>query len=284
MTDPRSTSSSPALEDTRAQALADKSVVVTRAPHQAAELEERLRANGAVPIAYPCIAIAPPDDPAPLHDSIRELINEQFDWLVLTSANVVVSLAECADALGVELGDLSDTRIAAIGPGTARAIECMTGRAVDLLPTEYVAESLADALEQVHEEKMLVPQADIARPVLVDRLRKAGKQVTDPVAYQTVCGQSGADVPGLLHAKQIDAVTFTSSSTVENFIERLAAQGIQPDALRGVCLAYIGPIAAAAGRKLGLAVDVLPDEHTLDGLVDGLANYFITRSEGRQGP
>lgn len=255
-------------------ALAGKQVVNTRAAHQAADLDDLLHARGAAPVAYPCIDIAPPPDTGLLDEALRAASGGAFDWLALTSANTVLSLSRRLDARGLPASALSRMQIAAVGPATARAARDLLGLETALLPDEYVAESLVEAVRGRPGVRVLLPQSDTARPALADGLAAAGMEVTAVVAYRTVTGGGGADVPALLRAGGLDAVTFTSSSTVEHFLHRLECEGGVAAHLDGVCLACIGPVAAATARERGLTVAVVPGEHTLAGLVAGLERYF----------
>jgi uroporphyrinogen-III synthase len=291
-------------------ALTGKHVVVTRAAGQADELDDLLRRRGAEPLPYPCIAIAPPEDTGPLDAAVRDLAAGRFDWLVLTSRNTVTVLAERLKALTAEdenlspdplspqerghrlpfpaqaacvlhsgrggLGDRWPVALAAVGAATARAAESELGLTAALAPDEFVAEALAAALiaRLRPGDRALLCQADIARPVLADALQAAGIELTSVIAYRTVIGRGGVDLPALLAARQVDALTFTSASTVRNLLRRLAAEGGRPADLAGVCIVCLGPIVADAACKLGLTVHVLPAEHTIPALVEALEAYL----------
>jgi uroporphyrinogen-III synthase len=256
-----------------------KRVVNTRARHQAAELDRLLLARGAKPVAYPCIDIALPEDTRPLDDALRAAVQGEFDWLVFTSANTVLSLSRRVEALGVNKSKLRGVKIAAIGPATAEAVRTLLGLEVSLLPEEHVAESLVEALRIAPGARVLLPQSDLARPVLAVGLTLAGLVVSAVVTYRTVIGSGGADVPALLDAGQIDVVTFTSSSTVENFLIRLSRESGDRASLADVCLACIGPVTAGTAVEHGLSVDVMPTEHILEGLVRDLEVYFMEAKE-----
>jgi uroporphyrinogen-III synthase len=255
--------------------LAGRHIVNTRAAHQAAELDRLLQELGAVLVPYPCIDIAPPQDTGPLDEALRAAGGGAFDWLVLTSANTVLSLSRRLDALELPASGLSRVKIAAVGPATAESARDLLGLETSLLPDEYVAESLVEAFNARPGTRVLLPQSDIARPVLADGLAAAGLDVAAVAAYRTVMGGGGANVPPLLKAGQIDVVTFTSSSTVEYFLRRVQQDGGDLTSLNGVCVACIGPVAARTAHERGLMVAVIPDEHTLEGLVAGLETYFL---------
>jgi len=251
--------------------LAGIRVVVTRAPHQAAEMADLLRQAGAVPLLYPCLEISPPEDTEPLDAVLLSAASREYDLLVLTSVNTVYILAQRLAALDIALSDLP---AAAVGPKTAAAAEAMLGLNVTLVANKHVAESLADELSPTPGERLLLPQSAIARTVLADRLRAAGAQLTVVEAYRTCLGQGGDPVPDLLADKMIEAITFTSSSTVTNFLKRLKKEGGDRRHLNDVCLAAIGPVTAATMAEEDLPVDVMPADYTLKGLVNALEKTF----------
>ena len=253
-----------------------KRVVVTRAADQAGELVDLLRDHGADPLSYPCIAIAPPADTAPLDDALRRLAAGKFDWLVLTSRNTVTVLAGRLADLGLDTAAAHPVCVAAVGEATAAAAERELGLKVDLMPAEFVAEALSSAMRaRLHPgDRVLLCQADIARPVLARELTAAGAGVTAVAAYRTVMGSGGVNLPALLAEHSVDAMTFTSSSTVRNLLQRLRDEGGERADLDGVCLACLGPITAATAREQGLSVLVAPETHTLPALVEALETYF----------
>lgn len=251
--------------------LAGKRVVVTRAPHQAAEMADLLRQAGVLPVLYPCLAIEPPDDPAPLDTALKDAAAGYYDRLVLTSANTVFILAQRLATLELTLRDLPT---AAVGPKTAAVAREQLGVDVQLVAKEHVAEALAQEMSLSPGERLLLPQSAIARPVLAGSLKAAGAQVTVVDAYQTVLGWGGDPVPAMLANEEIAAITFTSSSTVSNFLKRLQREGGDQRHLAGVCLAAVGPVTADTMSRLDLPVDVVPDDYTLPALVAALEAYF----------
>jgi uroporphyrinogen-III synthase len=256
--------------------LAGKHIVMTRATDSADELEDLLRSHGAEPLPYPCIAFAPPQDIAPLDAALCGLNAGDFDWLVITSGNAVRVLAERLQALGLGLQCLSRVAIAAVGSATARAAKRELGVCVDVVPEEFVAEALAKELagQMRPGARILLCQADIARPVLGNLLAVAGAAVTSVVAYRTVIGSGGVNLSALLTAGRVDAITFTSASTARNFVRRLEAEGGRAADLADVCVACLGPITARAAQDLGWTASVVSTEHTIPALVAALEVYF----------
>jgi uroporphyrinogen-III synthase len=260
-------------------ALAGKRIVVTRGADQAGELDDLLRSRGAEPLPYPCIAIAPPVDTGPLDSAAHGLIAGEFDWLVLTSRTTVAVLAQHLRVLSAEGDSVMKDRaisVAAVGAATAEAAYRELGLNADLVPDESVAEALAAALlaRAKPGARILLCQADIARPVLANALRAGGIDVMPVIAYRTVVGSGGIDLPALLAAGRIDALTFTSASTVRNLLQRLAAEGGRSYTFAGVCIACLGPVTATAAQQAGLPVHVMPAKHTIPALVQALEAYF----------
>lgn len=256
--------------------LTGKRVVVTRATHQADEMDDLLRSRGAEPLPYPCIALAPPEDIGALDAALRAAAGGAFDWLTLTSSNTVAALAERLTALGLAPATLRRVAIAAVGAATARAVERDLGLRATLTPEEFVAEALAAALiaRGPAGGRVLLCQADLARPALAEALRATGWAVTAVVAYRTVIGDGGIRLMDRLAAGAVDAITFTSPSTVRNLARRLAAEGGRLADLTGVCIACLGPVTAAAAQQIGLPVHVQPAKHTVAALVAALERWW----------
>lgn len=254
-------------------ALHGRQVVNTRAAQQAEELNALLREQGALPLAYPCIAITPPEDTAQMDALLVRLVEGNFDWLVLTSANTVNAIAQRLTALKLAIGATS-FQVAAIGPATADAAKDRLGLEVAFLPKEYVAESLANDLPIEPGATILLPESAIAHPTVEEILAIRGAKVTSVTAYQTKCADGGVDVPQLLKEGQIDAITFTSSSTVACFAERICTEGGILATASQVCAACIGPKTAAMAHTHGFSTVISPVENTLEGLIEALKLHF----------
>jgi uroporphyrinogen-III synthase len=254
-----------------ATGLQGKRVVITRASHQQAELADLLRGRGAEPIPYPCIDIVPPSDLQELDAALEAAAAGFYDWLIVTSANAVPVLASRVAELGLSLSGL---RVATVGPKTADIVQDALRIDASVVAEEHTAEGLLASLPMLTGQRILLPQSAIARPVLAEELRAAGAEVTALTAYRTVAGQGGVDVPRRLSAGQIDAITFTSSSTVRNFLLRLENEAGNKADLTAVCLAAIGPVTAETMQEHDLWVEVMPEEYTVPALVDALDAYF----------
>ena len=248
---------------------------MTRAEEQSGELIARLRALGATPIACPAIMIAPPVDFAPLDAAITRL--PEYDWLIVTSANGVRALLDRMAVLGQSAAALARLMIGAIGPATAEALAAH-GLHARFVPTAYVAEAIVEQIGDVAGRRVLLPRADIAREALAVGLRAKGAIVDEIAAYHTAPGPGAAELAGLLRDQAIDAVTFTSSSTVRYLLDGLGAAGMARPAARtllaGAAVICIGPITAATAREEGLRVDAVAREYTTAGLVEALVAWF----------
>ena len=251
--------------------LSGRRIVNTRALHQAGSLDAVLHHYGATPIRYPCIAIVPPDDTRELDAALQS----DFDLLVLTSANTVMILEEELQRLGF---DFSGATTAAVGSATADAARQWLGLDVTIIPDDYSADGLADALTITPGQRILLPQSAVARPMLRDALSARGADVIAVTAYQTVRGRGGVQMLPLLHKQQVDAITFTSSSTARYFSERLAMEGGTIADLAGVVIACIGEQTRHSAEALGMTVAVSPETHTLDGMIAALAAYYQEQS------
>lgn len=255
--------------------LQGRRIVVTRAREQSDTLIERLRALGAEPIPCPAIAIAPPPDFAPLDAAIARL--HEYDWLIVTSANGVRALVERMTALGRDPSMPAGLAIGAIGPATAQEL-AKHGLEARFVPTAYVAEAILAEIGDVAGRRILLPRADIAREALAAGLRERGAVVDEIAAYRTVPGPGAPELAGRLRAQAIDAITFTSSSTVRYLLDGLEAAGLdRADArglLTGAAVVCIGPITAGTAREEGLRVDAVAREYTAEGLVEALVEWF----------
>ena len=259
--------------------LAGVRVVVTRARAQAAEMVARLDGLGAEAIEVPTIAIAPPEDPRPLDAACDRI--ETFDWVVFTSVNAVSRVAERLQTGAGGVRGLEAARLCAVGAATAEAL-AGRGLRVDLVPDEYRAEGVIRALRgqgDLTGVRVLLPRANLARDLLPAALRKAGADVTAVTAYRTVPADldpGGPDIRRMLRERRVDVVTFTSGSSVRNFVR--AVGGAQAaELLRRVDVACIGPVTAEAAGKLNIATTIMPAESTVPALIEAIVERFGDR-------
>jgi uroporphyrinogen-III synthase len=253
--------------------LAGCRILVSRAKKQAGALSSTLRELGCRVIEIPFIEIRKPASYQPLDSASRNLAT--YDWLILTSVNGVEALFARLAKKKVDASALAHLKIAAIGPATRKAIE-QHGLRVAVTPKEYVAESVVASLRRrVKGKRVLLVRAKIARDVIPRELRKAGAEVDVVEAYETVAPKSSEKrLHALLANKTLrpHAITFTSSSTVKNFVELLGLRSARaalkkPARYHGVHTASIGPVTSATLREFGLPVDIEAKEYTIPGLV-----------------
>jgi uroporphyrinogen III methyltransferase/synthase len=250
-----------------------RSILITRAREQASDFKALLEDLGARCIEFPTIGICAPESWEPLDSAILNLAH--YDWLIFTSVNGVRYFMERLRSAGRDARDLKGIRIAAIGPKTAETLESVLLRP-DLVPSEYRAEGLLDALGElgVRGKRFLMARAAVAREILPEKLREAGAVVDVVPAYRTVLPQHDADKIGtLLRNGEIDCLTFTSSSTVSNFFALIPREDLMCCADR-TAVACIGPITAETASKFGLQTSIMPSEYTIRGLVDSIVSYF----------
>ena len=259
--------------------LQGRRIVVTRAREQAGDLVRALQEHGAEAVIAPVIRIQPLDNLGALRAALTGL--SAYRWVVFTSQNAVQIVFDRLVAWGLTPRVFSSTAVAAIGTATADALT-VRGVVPAVIPAEFVAEALAEALIQrsgggrgggaLTGARVLIPSAEDAREALAAGLRRHGATVENIAVYRTVPVQ--ADLSGLakdISRGRIDAVTFTSSSTVRSFVDLVG----RPAATSGrFVAATIGPITADTARELGIREIIEAEPHTVPGLVESLARRF----------
>ena len=279
----------------RAGGLSGIRILVGRARHQAGALSRELRKLGAEVLEIPFIEIRKPRSFKSLDNALRNL--DSYDWLVLTSVNGVEALWDRLATLRVTRRNLKHLRVAAIGPATKKAVE-QRGIEVDVVPKEYVAESVVRSLRRrVKGKRVLLVRAKVARDVIPRELRVAGAHVDVVEAYETVVPRASSKrLRSVLNdpARRPHVVTFTSSSTVRNFVALLGSTAASqpPQAFRGqeyprhisldgILLASIGPITSTMLRELNLPVDIQAKQFTIPGLVKAIVGAFTKSTRPR---
>jgi uroporphyrinogen III methyltransferase/synthase len=250
-----------------------KRIVVTRSRDQASVFSEKLIDLGATTIELPTIDVVPPASWSELDNAISEV--EGYNWLIFTSANAVRYFMDRLRGLGKDLRMLKGISICAVGPKTAEALGSY-GMRPELIPSEFKAEGVLAALGgvKVKGQRFLIPRAKIAREIIPDKLRELGALVTVATAYENIKPAADAErAKRLFEEKKIAAVTFTSSSTVHNFIEILGQKEYKT-LLDGVVVACIGPVTAKTADEYGLKTDIMPKDYTIPALVEALVEYF----------
>jgi uroporphyrinogen III methyltransferase / synthase len=239
-------------------ALTGKTIVITRAASQSADLRARLEDLGARVIECPTIQIVPPKSWKPVDDAIRRL--HTYQWLLFTSANAV---EQFMDRMGQRRPSIP---IAVVGSATAAKLADWDLKAA-LVPNEFRAEGLLQTFpENLVGTRILFPRAEVARELLPDELRRRGAVVDVVTVYRTVKAFSGS-IGEILETEPIDCIVFTSPSTVPDDLHSLPTR---------TALAVIGPVTREAAQLLGLKPDIVPVESTVPGLVQAISNHFRT--------
>jgi uroporphyrinogen III methyltransferase/synthase len=249
--------------------LLGKRIIVTRARQQASALVERLSALGAACLQYPTIRIQPPASWDELDAAIDAI--GTYQWIIFTSVNGVSQFFERLFIRGKDARALAHLQTAVIGPATAERLKSY-GLTSDIVPENYRAEAVVAAFGEhdLKDKRVLLPRAKQARPILPVELRALGAQVDEIPVYETVTDSASAQgLCDALASGEVDLVTFTSSSTVENFQQMLPA-GEQDALMAKVKTAAIGPITAETARRLGFTVDIEAPTYTIEGLVEAI--------------
>ncbi|MBR5913360.1 MAG: uroporphyrinogen-III C-methyltransferase [Selenomonadaceae bacterium] len=250
-----------------------KKILNTRARSQASKLTKKLENLGAEVIEFPTIKITEPTDNFKTLDAeIKNL--RDYDWIIFTSTNGVEKFFERLKFFKLDARAIGNAKVATIGSATAECLENF-GIIADLVPKEFRAESLIDSFKKVFAvlytlfPKILIVRAEVARDILPAELKKFGAKVTVAPAYKTVSAVENVDaIKNLLNDGKIDFVTFTSSSTVENFVNALGAE-----ILKKTKTAAIGPITAQTLKDFEIDADIVAEKFTIDGLVDAIKNF-----------
>jgi uroporphyrinogen III methyltransferase/synthase len=249
-----------------------QTVIVTRTRQQASELSDHLAALGANVLEAPTIETAPMADPTAVKAALTD---GPWDWIIFTSRNGVSATKQKLFEAGLDTRAFGNAKIAVVGESTANAVRDELSLKVDLCPKEFVAEALADALAsggEIDGKRFLLFRAEIARPVLTDRLKQGGATAVHDVAiYETRPAASlPAEVTDAIAAGTVNWVTFTSSSTAKNFVGLLGPDYLKK--LGSVKLASIGPVTTATMRELQLTPTIEANPHTIESLARAIAS------------
>jgi uroporphyrinogen III methyltransferase/synthase len=250
-----------------------KRVVVTRAREQASELKRLLEDSGAQVLQFPTIEIAPPES----FDALDRAVLSRYDWLIFTSTNGVHFFFERLFANGKDARALASAKIAAVGQATAEALRAR-GLAPDLVPERFISTELLPLLaEDQRGIRTAVIRAEEGRDELLTELRRRGGDVELVVAYRTVAAEYDLDeLRALIASDAIDAITFTSASTVEHFFAKLSEEE-RSRVLKRVVVASIGATTSDAIARYGRAPDVVAPAATVQALHDALVQQLATK-------
>jgi uroporphyrinogen III methyltransferase/synthase len=254
------------------KSLAGIRVLITRSKTENRILAQKLQSHGATTVELPTITIIPPENMESLEQPIRNLA--KYDWLIFTSQHGVKFFAQCMAAQGEPIERLRHLKVAAVGPKTAAALQKL-GKQPDYVPDQFLTEQILYGLGNVKGKRILLPRADIASKVLPERLREQGACVDEVVAYRTLVPEDLSMDRLLSILKQgVEVVAFTSPSTVRNLAR--VADGALGTLLDDVKVACIGPVTAEAAKSLGVRVDIVASNHTIDDLVEAIVNEIRT--------
>ena len=269
----------PGLDFFTARPLFGKRILVTRTRQQASDLRAGLAELGAEVFEAPTLELVPPETWGPVDEAVGRI--GEHDWVLLTSANAVNTLADRLAALGQDVRQLGGVRVATVGDATTAALWDRLRLTPDFVPRDFSGSSMAKQLIEDHPvkgQRCLLLRADIARPELPKLLTEAGAEVNEVVAYRTrVPDTLNADALDALRAGRVDWVTFTSSSTVRNLVELL---GDQRDLLSGVKTASIGPMTSQTLRDSGLEVTIESSTASVPGLIRAVVETQTTSGKG----
>ncbi|MDI7259788.1 MAG: uroporphyrinogen-III synthase [Thermodesulfobacteriota bacterium] len=254
-----------------------KKILITRAREQSREFTARLKKLGAEVVEFPTIEIVPPSSWKALDQAVDRLIS--YDWIIFTSANGVDFFLQRLKEKGKTRRFPSGIKTCAIGPATAEQLK-KKGIRVDSIPKEFIAEAILDEFKKmgVEGKRILLARAQKARDVLPKGLIKMGMQVDIVEAYRTIKPKGGAKrLRKLLEEKNVDVITFTSSSTVNHLAQLLKKEDLKK-MLKGVAIACIGPVTARTAKTWGMRVHIQPKEYTIPALTRAIADYFSNNS------
>lgn len=250
-----------------------KRIIVTRAREQASGFLSSLAGMGAECLEFPTIKVIPPESWEGVDRRIRDI--ETYHWLIFTSVNGVKHFFERLETVGGDVRDLKGLKIAAIGPATAEAVKSK-GLRIDLVPEEYRAEAVIEAFrkEEIQGRRLLLPRAREAREILPQELEKLGAVVDVVEVYRTVKPEGDKeDIQEMLQRGRIHMVTFTSSSTVNNFLDMFQGAPLL-DWMEKVAVACIGPVTAKRAEEKGLQVTLVAPEYTIPSFTMAIVDYF----------
>lgn len=246
-------------------------VLITRSRIQAKDFAEKLRDAGYEPVFFPVIEIRPLENNIELENALKNI--NQYDWVIFTSVNAVTySPLPLGVGLGRRAEPVEAVRVAAVGPKTAEALR-KHNIEPDFVPDEYVASAILAGLGDIKNKNILLPRAEIARKDLPEAIVKAGGVAHEVVVYQTLPAE--IDIDGLNALKSgVGFITFTSASTVENFVAVMRQNNLDPLNLpNNPLFACIGPVTGETAREEGLSNFIVAEEYTTDGLIKEISKH-----------
>ncbi|MCK5237025.1 MAG: uroporphyrinogen-III C-methyltransferase [Deltaproteobacteria bacterium] len=251
-------------------------VLVTRTRAQAEKFIDILETKGAQTVAVPVIKTVAPTSSAKMDQAIKKL--SSYDWAIFTSVNGVKYFFKRLYSLGLDIRELKGVKICCIGPASRDEVT-KRGIKVDLVPGEYVAEGVIREFQKkgvnsIRGKRFLLPRAEVARDVIPKEIKKLGGKIDVAPSYKTICPKKEAEeIKSLIKKGKVDVVTFTSGSTVTNFVS-LFKKNELTKALKSITVACIGPVTTKTAEDFGLTVKIKAKKYTLDGLASAMERYF----------
>ncbi|WP_349408047.1 uroporphyrinogen-III synthase [Pseudalkalibacillus sp. SCS-8] len=248
-----------------------QTILITRSELQALPFVRVIESKGGEAVVIPLLSFQPPQEPGEIRKALHQM--EQYDWVVFTSQNTVRYVLNHMKEENLPLSRLNRCKVGAIGKKTMNLLEDQ-GVQVDFQPSQFVAEQFVKEFVQQTEkgDRILLPQGNLARSTIEERLSEAGRRVTSIIAYETVANEAEKTrLNTVIQEKMVNIVTFTSSSSVRFFFELLEEE-IPLDGIRTAC---IGPITANTLEEYGHTADIIAQEYTIDGLVHSIESYLL---------
>ncbi|WP_108669417.1 uroporphyrinogen-III synthase [Peribacillus acanthi] len=255
--------------------LHQKYVLITRGSNQSYEMSSKIKQHGGIPIVIPLLSFQKSETN---REEISAVLNRlsNFDWLVLTSKNGVDYFFEWLQCLEIQT---TLPKIAVIGAKTLSYLQSK-GFEADFIPTTYVAEVFVEEFLTILKqgEQVLIAKGNLARNIIAVAIRENGNLCEEIIMYDTVIPEgSDSALKDCLSEKNIDVITFTSSSAIDHFMKVVEHYQLQ-DYIRNSLIACIGPIAKATANKHGLNVEICPDVYTIDGMIDSMKSYYSNKN------
>lgn len=258
-----------------------KRILVTRPKLQAPAFSDLITAAGGEAVECPTIEIVPPEDWGPLDRALQRL--STYNWLIFTSVNGIAPFMTRLLESQRDVRALAGLTMCCIGPRTAEALSAYGLRA-DVIPEEFQAEGILEALDgrPVRGMNVLIPRALVAREILPEQLRTRGATVDVVPVYRTIRPAVATDrLREQLRTRAIEIISFTSSSTVRNFVELFASREEMLQLVGESTVACIGPITAATAREVGLTVHVMASQNTIPALADAIIESVANSAKAR---
>ena len=248
-----------------------KRVLVTRALEQGREFADLLQNLGLEPVVFPLIEFIPPKEKSKFEDAVNNLAS--YDWILLTSANAVRFFVKYLKTMKVDLSLIEGIKVCAVGPKTAEVARELSIK-IDLIPDNFQAEGVIKSFQSlgIEGKKILFPRAEEGRAVLPEGLSALGAEVSLVPVYQTVEPEGKEDELKNLLKNGLDVITFTSGSTVRNFVKIVGRENLA--LIKNIKIACISEVTAKVGRDQGFEVAIVASENTTQSLAESIAKFF----------